>query len=73
MSIQGLLLAAAPNNILLGILGTLIGMIIGALPGLGANVAMTLALALTFGWPADSAIILLMSLYSPGTPSGRKR
>ena len=47
MSIQGLLLAAAPNNILLGILDTLIGMIIGALPGLGANVAMTLALPLS--------------------------
>ncbi|MEY8403497.1 tripartite tricarboxylate transporter permease [Oscillospiraceae bacterium 44-34] len=70
MSIQGLLLAAAPNNILLGILGTLIGMIIGALPGLGANVAMTLALPLTFGWPADSAIILLMSLYCGATYGG---
>ena len=63
MLIEGLLVAVAIKNIIIGIIGTGIGIIIGAIPGLGANIAMTLALPITFGWSADSSIILLMSLY----------
>ena len=58
MIIEGLLLTLRLENIFIGIIGTFIGIIIGALPGLGANIAMTLALPLTFNWPADTAIIL---------------
>lgn len=45
-------------------------MVIGALPGLGASIAMTLALPLTFTMSADSSIILLMSLYCGATYGG---
>lgn len=57
-------------NIVVAIVGTLIGIIIGALPGLGASVAMTLALPITFSMGADSAIILLMALYCGATYGG---
>ena len=70
MILEGLLLTLRPGNIVIGIIGTFIGIIIGALPGLGANIAMTLALPLTFNWSADTAIILLMALYCGATYGG---
>jgi len=70
MLTEGLWLAISFKNIFIGIIGTGIGMVVGALPGLGASVAMALALPLTFGWSADSAIILLMALYCGATYGG---
>ena len=70
MLLEGLLLTFRLENVFIGIVGTLIGIIIGALPGLGANIAMTLALPLTFNMSADTAIIRLMALYCGATYGG---
>ena len=68
--IEGFIYAISLQNIIIGIIGTGIGIIVGALPGLSASIAMTLALPLTFNWPPDSSIILLMSLYCSATYGG---
>ena len=70
MLLEGLLLAVTLKNIFIGIAGTLVGIIIGALPGLGASIAMTLALPLTFTMTPDSSIILLVALYCGATYGG---
>lgn len=70
MMLEGFLISITFKNILIGIIGTAVGIVIGALPGLGASIAMTLALPLTFSWSADSSIILLMALYCGATYGG---
>jgi putative tricarboxylic transport membrane protein len=67
---EGFIYAISFQNIIIGLTGTAIGIVIGALPGLGASIAMTLALPLTFKWSPDSAIILLMALYCGATYGG---
>jgi len=67
---EGFFYAIAPHNVIVAIIGTLIGIVVGALPGLNASVAMTLALPLTFGWPPDSAVILLMAIYCSASYGG---
>lgn len=52
-----------PFVIFLIIAGTGAGIIIGAMPGLGSVLAITLALPLTFVLAPQSSIILLLSLY----------
>lgn len=44
--------------------GTLVGIIFGALPGLGPTVAVTLMIPVTFGLRPDSALILLAAVYA---------
>ncbi len=51
------------SNILYIILGSIVGMMIGAMPGLGAPVGCALLIPLTFTMPAESAILMLISLY----------
>ena len=51
------------NNLLYIILGTVIGMIIGAIPGLGAPVGCSLLIPLTFTMDASSAVLMLVALY----------
>ena len=68
--VEGFFYAISFQNVIIGIIGTGIGIIVGALPGLSASIAMTLALPLTFNWPPDSSIILLMSLYCSATYGG---
>ncbi|MDR1916996.1 MAG: tripartite tricarboxylate transporter permease [Synergistaceae bacterium] len=70
MILQGLLSCFSAQNLLTALLGTGVGIVIGALPGLGANIAMTLALPLSFGRPPDTCLILLSSLYCGATYGG---
>src|SRR5699024_1823558 len=66
------------------LLGTVVGLIFGALPGLGALMAMIVLLPLTFDMSAIAAVLLLLAAYQsaeyggsisavtmgiPGTPS----
>jgi len=66
------------------LLGVVAGIIIGALPGLGAVLAITMALPLTFVLPKEASVALLLGLYcgsiyggsisailinTPGTPA----
>lgn len=43
--------------------GVMLGMIVGALPGLGSVVAITICLPFTFGMPSVSAIAPLLGVY----------
>ena len=72
------------STILALISGTLVGIVIGALPGLSAMMAVSILVPLTYGMTAEVAILMLLGVYSganyagsisatlvniPGTPS----
>jgi len=73
-----------PFNLFLVCLGTLIGIFVGAMPGLSATMAIALLLPLTFGLSPESGLSMLAALYmgamyggsiaailikTPGTPA----
>ncbi|MDR5693980.1 MAG: tripartite tricarboxylate transporter permease [Armatimonadota bacterium] len=59
----GLSVAAAPQNLLVAVVGLVLGTIIGVLPGLGGTNGVALLLPLTFKLSPTAAIILLSSVY----------
>ena len=67
MGIENLLLgfqiAITPFNLLMAVVGILLGTIIGVLPGLGGANGVAILLPVTFTMPPTSAIILLTSIY----------
>ncbi|WP_428241193.1 tripartite tricarboxylate transporter permease [Gynuella sp.] len=71
--IDGFGVALTPMNLSLALMGAFMGTLIGALPGLGpANgVAILIPLAFSLGMPADSALILLTSVYAGAMYGGR--
>lgn len=58
------------TNILIILLGTMVGLFIGSLPGLGASVSIVLLLPLTFNLPPLAAILLLVSAYQAAEYGG---
>ena len=58
------------QNILLIFLGTAIGMVFGALPGLTVTLAVTLVLPFTFDLSPEAGIVLLTGVYCAGTYAG---
>lgn len=52
------------------IVGVLLGIFVGALPGVGAALGMAIILPLTFGMDGTNAIILLIGIYSGGMYGG---
>lgn len=58
------------QNLLLIFVGTAIGMMFGALPGLTVTLAVTLVLPFTFDLSPESGIILLTGVYCAGTYAG---
>lgn len=82
--LQGLINVFQPSVILLLIAGVIVGIIIGALPGLTATMGVALFLPVTFGMEAVAGILLLIGVYfgsiyggsisaillnTPGTPA----
>jgi putative tricarboxylic transport membrane protein len=80
----GLSNALSLTNILFTTLGVAIGIVVGALPGLSATMALALLLPLTFTLPPDTGLCMLAALYlsamyggsiaaivlrTPGTPA----
>jgi putative tricarboxylic transport membrane protein len=61
--ILGFSVAITPFNLLMAVVGIILGTIIGVLPGLGGANGVAILLPLTFSMPPTSAIILLTSLY----------
>ena len=61
--IDGLATVASPYALLAAMVGTLIGFIAGALPGMTATAAIAIALPLTFGMDPIVGIIVLVSIY----------
>ena len=50
--------------------GIIVGLIIGAIPGLGPPMAIALMIPISFEWPADTALILMVSTYAAGIYGG---
>ena len=62
---QGFAVAATPINLLMALVGSFVGTVVGALPGLGPinGVAILLPIAFALKLPATSALILLAAVY----------
>lgn len=61
--LHGFSIALSFQHIALMVVGVLLGIVVGVLPGLGAPNGVSLLLPLTFGMQPVSAIILLSSMY----------
>ncbi len=68
--LTGLLLLADPFNILLIFIGVLVGVTVGALPGLSSPMAVALLLPFTISLEPVPAIAMLAALYCAGTFGG---
>ena len=51
------------HTVLVAILGALLGLLVGAMPGIGSLAGVALLLPLTYGMDATTAIVLLCTLY----------
>jgi putative tricarboxylic transport membrane protein len=60
---HGFAVVVTPFNLLLMMVGILLGVIIGVLPGLGGANGVAILLPLTFSMPPTSAIIMLSCIY----------
>lgn len=60
---DGIYLAFSLENILILILGTSIGILVGVLPGIGSVAGMALLLPITFGWPPSTALIMMAAIF----------
>ena len=65
----GFSVAFTPFNLLMAFCGVVMGILIGALPGIGPPSGVALLLPLTFGMDPTSGIIMLAALYA-GTMYG---
>ena len=65
----GFSVAFTPFNLMMAVAGVLVGMLIGALPGVGPPSGVAMLLPLTFGMDPTSGIIMLAALYA-GTMYG---
>lgn len=61
--IQGFGVALSPFNVGLMLIGIVLGVLIGVLPGLGGANGVAILLPLTFSMPPTSAIIMLSCIY----------
>src|ERR671913_1960749 len=59
----GFAVALAPTNLLYGFLGTLLGTVIGVLPGLGPVATISILLPITFTLQPQAAMIMLAGIY----------
>src|SRR3954467_11558275 len=60
---HGFAVVIQPYNLMLMVIGIMLGVIIGVLPGLGGANGIAILLPLTFSMPPTSAIILLSCIY----------
>jgi putative tricarboxylic transport membrane protein len=65
----GFSVALTPFNVMMAVVGVMVGMLIGALPGIGPPSGVAMLLPLTFGMDPTSGIIMLAALYA-GTMYG---
>ncbi|ATG73777.1 tripartite tricarboxylate transporter TctA [Zobellella denitrificans] len=70
---QGFAVALTPENMMYALIGAFLGTLIGCLPGLGpANgIAILMPLCFSLGLGADSALIMLTSVYAGTMYGGR--
>jgi putative tricarboxylic transport membrane protein len=60
---QGFLVALTPQNIGAALLGAVLGLVVGAMPGIGSLAGVALLLPLTYKFNPATAIIMLGALY----------
>jgi putative tricarboxylic transport membrane protein len=60
---QGFAGAATPVNLLMCLLGVVLGQVIGVLPGIGPSAAIALLLPLTYGASPTGAVIMFAGIY----------
>jgi putative tricarboxylic transport membrane protein len=70
MILQGLTAVLQPLTILLIAIGTFVGIIFGAIPGLTATMAIVMFLPVTYSMTASQGISTLMALYIGGISGG---
>lgn len=63
-------LLMTPATLLALVLGTVFGMIVGAMPGLGSVLAITIALPFTFGMDKVPSIALVLAIYCSSVYGG---
>lgn len=70
---HGFAVAATPTHLFLVFLGSLLGTLFGALPGLGPinGVAILLPICYTLGFPVESSLIMLAGIYYGAEFGGR--
>ena len=61
-----------PQTLLYALLGTFLGIVVGALPGLTATMAISILVSLTFGLNTSHAIVILVSVYLGGIYGGSR-
>ncbi len=66
---MGFGIAFTPFNLMMAVAGVMVGMLIGALPGVGPPSGVAMLLPLTFGMDPTSGIIMLAAMYA-GTMYG---
>src|ERR1700748_1146015 len=59
----GMSVAITPTNIGLVLIGSLVGTLIGVLPGIGSLATIAMLLPITFGLPPVGALIMLAGIY----------
>ncbi len=59
----GFSVALTPQNLLYGFMGTVLGTLIGVLPGLGPVATISILLPITFSLPPQAALIMLAGIY----------
>lgn len=82
--IQGFATAAQPGNLLVAFIGTVLGIVFGALPGLSGTMGIAVLLPITYSMQPIAALLFMISifcgslyggsisailLHTPGTPA----
>lgn len=70
MLFQGFLSVLAPENLLYLMGGVIVGMVLGAIPGLTATMAIALVIPLTYYLTPTQSLIMLLGAYNAGTFGG---
>ncbi len=61
-----------PMTLSLAIVATFLGIVVGALPGLTATMAVSILVSLTFGLDTSKAVVILISVYLGGIYGGSR-
>ena len=70
MVVEGILSVLNPTTLLIILVGVVVGIIFGSIPGLTSTMAVALCLPITFGMSPLNGISMLIALYVGGTSGG---
>ncbi|WP_252502065.1 tripartite tricarboxylate transporter permease [Sporosarcina sp. Marseille-Q4943] len=68
--LQALINTLSIHNLVVLFVGTFVGIIVGCVPGFNASVGVALTIPLTFAFPADTGLILLVAIYAGAVYGG---